>query len=99
MSMHLLPAVDIAAGRVARVPTGDPNGPVDVAMRWVGEGAQWLHLVDLDRAYRRGSNTDVLRQVIDAVPVPIQLSGGLDDREGIASAAASGAQRFNLASS
>ncbi|MGB3762579.1 MAG: HisA/HisF-related TIM barrel protein [Ornithinimicrobium sp.] len=99
MSMHLLPAVDIVAGRVARVPAGEADGPVDVAMRWAGAGAQWLHLVDLDRAYRRGSNSEVLRQVIETVPVPIQLSGGLDDREGIASAAASGAQRFNLASS
>ncbi len=94
-----MPAVDIASGRVARVPEGDVDVPLDVAMRWVAEGAQWLHLVDLDRAYRRGSNSDVLQRVIEAMPVPVQLSGGLDDRESVTRAAASGARRFNLASS
>ncbi len=96
--IHLLPAVDVSGGRACQVPLGGCDAPLDVAMRWLDEGAQWLHLVDLDRAFRRGENLDVLTQIVAAVPVPVQLSGGLDDRDGIRQAFATGAHRVNLAS-
>lgn len=96
--IYLLPAVDVTGGRACQVPSGQCDAPLDVAMRWVREGAQWLHLVDLDRAFRRGDSLDQLSQIIASVPVPVQLSGGLDDRDSIAQALATGAQRVNLAS-
>lgn len=97
--MHLLPAVDVARGRAAQVASGGCDAPLDVAMRWVHDGAQWLHLVDLDRAFRRGENGAVLTHMIASLPVPVQLSGGLDDRDCITEAIATGAKRVNLASS
>lgn len=93
----LLPAVDVAAGRAAQVVDGGTDDPAEVARRWVDQGATWVHLVDLDRAYRRGDNLALLTDLIAELQVPVQLSGGLDTPEVVEAALATGAARLNLA--
>lgn len=97
--LTLLPAVDVAAGRAAQVvdPTATRD-PLTVARAWVDAGAELVHLVDLDRAYGRGTNLELLARIIDALPVPVQLSGGLTDRRAVEEAAATGARHLVLAS-
>lgn len=95
----LLPAVDIRGGRAAQVPPGAPDDALQVAERWVADGAQMLHLVDLDAAYRRGNNAALLASLVDALDVPVQLSGGIDNASSARVALATGASRINLASS
>lgn len=95
--LQLLPAVDVAAGRACQVVHGSDD-PLTVASRWVSQGARWVHLVDLDRAHRRGEATALLAAVVAALPVPVQLSGGVDDEESLAAALGTGAARVNLAS-
>lgn len=92
----LLPAVDVAGGRAVQVVDGDDD-PFVVALGWVEQGARWVHLVDLDRAYRRGSDLPLLTDLVAALPVPVQLSGGLDTPEAVAQALGTGARRVNLA--
>ena len=77
--MDLYPAVDVAGGRVARalaVPAG-ANDPLAVARAFVAQGARWLHYVDMDRAYRRGENHHVTRQLLGAGLASVQVGGGL----------------------
>lgn len=74
--MDLYPAVDVAGGRVARAPTG-ADIPLAVARAFANAGARWLHYVDMDRAYRRGANHDVTREVLGAGVASIQVGGGL----------------------
>jgi 1-(5-phosphoribosyl)-5-[(5-phosphoribosylamino)methylideneamino] imidazole-4-carboxamide isomerase/N-(5'phosphoribosyl)anthranilate isomerase len=82
----LLPAVDVADGN-----------PVDAALDFARQGAQWIHLVDLDAAFGRGSNTGVLRKVIKQVRgVQVELSGGIRDDRTLEAALESGAARINL---
>lgn len=97
--LTLLPAVDIAAGRAAQVVDGTTDDPYRVAMSWVEQGAQWIHLVDLDRAFGRGDNAALLEDLVTRVPVPVQLSGGLAGVESIDWAARTGAERLVLAGS
>lgn len=97
--LTLLPAVDIAAGRAAQVVDGGSDDPYGVAMSWVEQGAQWIHLVDLDRAFGRGENSALLENLVTRIPVPVQLSGGLGTAESIAWAAGTHAERVVLASS
>ena len=83
--MDLLPAVDIRGGRVTHVRTGatavasvygvDPAAAVE---RLAALGARWVHLVDLDRAYGTGSNRDVVRAVLGAATMLVQVGGALD---------------------
>jgi len=79
------------------VPPGHSDDPIEVALGFADAGASWLHIVDLDQAFRRGDNLDVLRDVIAAVPVPVQLSGGIDTMATFQAAASTGARRINLA--
>ncbi|HLS40715.1 MAG TPA: HisA/HisF-related TIM barrel protein [Ornithinicoccus sp.] len=96
--MELLPAVDVAGGRAVQVvDAGDPD-PYAVALRWVHQGARWLHLVDLDRAFGRGENADLLAEVVGTVPVPVQLSGGIADEAALEWALGTGARRVVLSS-
>ncbi|MCE0488248.1 HisA/HisF-related TIM barrel protein [Ornithinimicrobium sediminis] len=97
-SLTLLPAVDVAGGRATQVAAGADADPRAVARRWVQEGAEWIHLVDLDQAFARGTNRDVLASVVAAVPVPVQVSGGIDNDATLRAALATGAERVNLAS-
>ncbi|GAA3622476.1 bifunctional 1-(5-phosphoribosyl)-5-((5-phosphoribosylamino) methylidenea mino)imidazole-4-carboxamide isomerase/phosphoribosylanthranilate isomerase PriA [Microbacterium awajiense] len=99
----LLPAVDVAGGKAVRLTQGEAGSetsygdPVDAALEWVRQGAAWIHLVDLDAAFGRGSNTKVLRKVINqARGVQIELSGGIRDDRSLEAALDSGAARVNL---
>jgi len=101
--LELLPAVDVAGGRAVRLVQGAAGtetgygDPLDAAADWARQGAEWLHLVDLDAAFGRGENTDVLRQVIEQVPgVRVELSGGIRDDASLDRALSSGATRVNL---
>jgi phosphoribosylformimino-5-aminoimidazole carboxamide ribotide isomerase/phosphoribosylanthranilate isomerase len=99
----LLPAVDVADGRAVRLTRGEAGtetnygDPVEAARDWAEQGAEWIHLVDLDAAFGRGDNRDLLGRVIREVPgVKIELSGGIRDDESLESALNSGATRVNL---
>ncbi len=89
--MIVYPAIDLRKGRVVRLRQGQAeaetvydDNPVAVARRWVAQGAEWLHVVNLDGALEQASaNLDVLRRLVAAVEVPIQFGGGLRDFEAI----------------
>lgn len=101
---ELLPAVDVAGGQAVRLVQGragsetEYGSPVEAALAWVEQGARWIHLVDLDAAFGRGSNADLLAEVVAQVRphVSVQLSGGLRDDESLASALRTGCDRVNL---
>ncbi len=99
----LLPAVDVAGGKAVRLTQGEAGtetsygDPIDAAQEWVKQGAQWIHLVDLDAAFGRGNNAAVIRKVIKQVRgVQVELSGGIRDDESLEAALESGATRINL---
>ena len=101
-SLLLLPAVDVANGQAVRLVQGRADSateygdPLVVALDWQSAGAAWVHLVDLDAAFGRGNNRELIAQVIDRLDVQVQLSGGIRDDESLAAALATGAQRINL---
>jgi phosphoribosylformimino-5-aminoimidazole carboxamide ribotide isomerase len=97
----LYPAIDIRGGRAVRLLQGDYEretaydaDPVDAAKRWAGEGAEFLHIVDLDGA-KAGApqNLDVVRRIAATVDCPIQVGGGLRDAESVASLLDAGVER------
>ncbi len=99
--MILYPAIDIRDGKAVRLLQGDyarettyDPDPVDAAVRWAGEGAEFLHVVDLDGA-KAGMprNLDAVKRITAAVDCPIQVGGGLRDAESVASALDAGAER------
>ncbi|GMM96344.1 MULTISPECIES: bifunctional 1-(5-phosphoribosyl)-5-((5-phosphoribosylamino)methylideneamino)imidazole-4-carboxamide isomerase/phosphoribosylanthranilate isomerase PriA [Microbacterium] len=99
----LLPAVDVAGGKAVRLTQGEAGSetnygdPVDAATDWARQGAQWIHLVDLDAAFGRGSNAGIMRKVIKSVRgVQVELSGGIRDDASLEAALESGASRVNL---
>jgi 1-(5-phosphoribosyl)-5-[(5-phosphoribosylamino)methylideneamino] imidazole-4-carboxamide isomerase/N-(5'phosphoribosyl)anthranilate isomerase len=100
----LLPAVDVAGGKAVRLTQGEAGtetnygDPVDAAGEWVDDGAEWIHLVDLDAAFGRGNNYAVIRRVIRNTPrnVSIELSGGIRDDASLEAALSTGAKRINL---
>jgi phosphoribosyl isomerase A len=99
----LLPAVDVADGKAVRLTQGEAGSetsygdPVDAAQAWADQGAEWIHLVDLDAAFGRGSNASILRRVINRVRgVRIELSGGIRDDDSLEAALEAGATRVNL---
>jgi 1-(5-phosphoribosyl)-5-[(5-phosphoribosylamino)methylideneamino] imidazole-4-carboxamide isomerase/N-(5'phosphoribosyl)anthranilate isomerase len=100
----LLPAVDVADGKAVRLTQGEAGtetnygDPVDAANEWVEQGAEWIHLVDLDAAFGRGSNYALLERVVANTPkhVSIEISGGIRDDASLAAALATGARRVNL---
>ncbi|WP_133767403.1 bifunctional 1-(5-phosphoribosyl)-5-((5-phosphoribosylamino)methylideneamino)imidazole-4-carboxamide isomerase/phosphoribosylanthranilate isomerase PriA [Amnibacterium kyonggiense] len=99
----LLPAVDVAGGQAVRLVQGEAGSetgygdPIAAARDWADQGASWIHLVDLDAAFGRGSNTEVVQAVIDRVQdVRVELSGGIRDDASLEAALATGAQRVNI---
>jgi 1-(5-phosphoribosyl)-5-[(5-phosphoribosylamino)methylideneamino] imidazole-4-carboxamide isomerase/N-(5'phosphoribosyl)anthranilate isomerase len=99
----LLPAVDIAGGQAVRLVQGEAGSetgygdPIAAARDWADQGASWIHLVDLDAAFGRGSNLEVIQAVIDRVEdVRVELSGGIRDDASLEAALATGAQRVNI---
>jgi len=103
-ALTLLPAVDVADGKAVRLTQGEAGtetsfgDPVDAAQQWVDDGAEWIHLVDLDAAFGRGNNHGVIRKVVKNTPrrVNIELSGGIRDDASLEAALATGAKRINL---
>lgn len=100
--LELLPAVDVADGQAVRLTQGEAGSetsygdPLAAAMDWVRGGAEWIHLVDLDAAFGRGSNADLLASVVKAVDVKVEMSGGIRDDESLERAMATGCARVNL---
>lgn len=99
----LLPAVDVADGKAVRLTQGEAGSetnygdPVEAAVEWASQGAQWIHLVDLDAAFGRGTNAPIMRKVIKQVKgVQVELSGGIRDDASLEAALESGAARINL---
>ncbi|HSK25447.1 MAG TPA: bifunctional 1-(5-phosphoribosyl)-5-((5-phosphoribosylamino)methylideneamino)imidazole-4-carboxamide isomerase/phosphoribosylanthranilate isomerase PriA [Jiangellales bacterium] len=98
----LLPAVDVAGGRAVRLVQGEAGSetsygdPWDAALAWQEAGAEWIHLVDLDAAFGRGSNRDLLADVVRRLDVAVELSGGIRDDESLAAALGTGCRRVNL---
>jgi 1-(5-phosphoribosyl)-5-[(5-phosphoribosylamino)methylideneamino] imidazole-4-carboxamide isomerase/N-(5'phosphoribosyl)anthranilate isomerase len=100
----LLPAVDVADGQAVRLTQGAAGtetsygAPLEAARNFLEQGAEWLHLVDLDAAFGRGENTAVIRRVVDELSgsMNIELSGGIRDDESLDRALVAGARRVNL---
>lgn len=100
--LELLPAVDVKGGQAVQLVQGVDGtektfgDPIAAAQRWVDGGAEWLHLVDLDAAFGHGTNAEVLRRVIDAVDIKVELSGGIRDEESLSRALDTGCTRVNI---
>jgi 1-(5-phosphoribosyl)-5-[(5-phosphoribosylamino)methylideneamino] imidazole-4-carboxamide isomerase/N-(5'phosphoribosyl)anthranilate isomerase len=100
--LELLPAVDVADGRAVQLVQGVAGServfgdPVGAALRWQSAGSRWIHLVDLDAAFGRGSNAGLLAEVVGAVDVDVELSGGIRDDDSLAAALATGCRRVNI---
>ena len=103
MHLELLPAVDVASGKAVRLTQGEAGSeedfghPLDAAKDWIAAGAEWIHLVDLDAAFGRGSNREVISEVVaNAGSTKIELSGGIRDSASLEAALKLGATRVNL---
>ncbi|MEH3134552.1 MAG: bifunctional 1-(5-phosphoribosyl)-5-((5-phosphoribosylamino)methylideneamino)imidazole-4-carboxamide isomerase/phosphoribosylanthranilate isomerase PriA [Mycolicibacterium neoaurum] len=102
MSLILLPAVDVVEGRAVRLVQGvagsetEYGSALDAALGWQRDGAEWIHLVDLDAAFGRGSNRELLAEVVGKLDVAVELSGGIRDDESLRAALDTGCRRVNL---
>jgi 1-(5-phosphoribosyl)-5-[(5-phosphoribosylamino)methylideneamino] imidazole-4-carboxamide isomerase/N-(5'phosphoribosyl)anthranilate isomerase len=98
----LLPAVDVADGQAVRLVQGELGtetsygSPLDAALAWQEQGAEWIHLVDLDAAFGKGNNRELLKEVTAKLDIKVELSGGIRDDESLNNALATGATRINL---
>ncbi|MDF5756003.1 bifunctional 1-(5-phosphoribosyl)-5-((5-phosphoribosylamino)methylideneamino)imidazole-4-carboxamide isomerase/phosphoribosylanthranilate isomerase PriA [Spongiactinospora sp. TRM90649] len=101
-SLVLLPAVDVADGQAVRLVQGEAGtetsygDPLAAALAWQEAGAEWIHLVDLDAAFGRGSNRELLASVVGALDVQVELSGGIRDDASLTAALATGCRRVNI---
>lgn len=104
--MIILPAIDIKSGRCVRLYQGKADretvyseDPAAMARRWAGEGAQFLHVVDLDGAFAgEPKNWETVRKIISAVSIPVELGGGMRNPESIETALAGGVERVIVGS-
>lgn len=100
--LELLPAVDVADGQAVRLVQGAAGSetsygdPLAAALAWQSAGAEWIHLVDLDAAFGRGSNRELLADVVGRLDVQVELSGGIRDDESLRAALATGCRRVNV---
>ncbi|CAB4591727.1 unannotated protein [freshwater metagenome] len=100
--LELLPAVDVKDGRAVRLVQGELSResiygkPLEVALEFQSAGAEWIHLVDLDAAFGRGDNAQLLAQVVGALDIKVELSGGIRDDQSLKRAIATGCTRVNL---
>jgi 1-(5-phosphoribosyl)-5-[(5-phosphoribosylamino)methylideneamino] imidazole-4-carboxamide isomerase/N-(5'phosphoribosyl)anthranilate isomerase len=98
----LLPAVDVAGGEAVRLVQGAAGSetaygdPLAAALAWQDAGAEWVHLVDLDAAFGRGSNRAQLADVVGRLDVDVELSGGIRDDESLGAALGTGCARVNI---
>ena len=100
--LELLPAVDVADGQAVRLVQGEAGSetsygdPLEAALAWQNDGAAWVHLVDLDAAFGRGSNLPLLKRVVEQLDIKVELSGGIRDDASLDMALELGASRVNL---
>ncbi|MBO0810491.1 MAG: bifunctional 1-(5-phosphoribosyl)-5-((5-phosphoribosylamino)methylideneamino)imidazole-4-carboxamide isomerase/phosphoribosylanthranilate isomerase PriA [Microlunatus sp.] len=104
--LELLPAVDVAGGQAVQLVQGKAGSekvfgdPIAAATRWAEAGAEWIHLVDLDAAFGRGDNADVIGRVITEISaishLKFELSGGIRDDQTLERALATGCRRVNI---
>lgn len=100
--LQLLPAVDVKDGKAVRLVQGELSqesvygSPLEAALDFQSAGAEWLHLVDLDAAFGRGSNAQLLAEVVGALDIKVELSGGIRDDDSLRRALATGCARVNL---
>jgi 1-(5-phosphoribosyl)-5-[(5-phosphoribosylamino)methylideneamino] imidazole-4-carboxamide isomerase/N-(5'phosphoribosyl)anthranilate isomerase len=101
-AFELLPAVDVSEGRAVQLVQGVAGServfgePVESAERWQQAGAAWVHLVDLDAAFGRGHNRDLLAEVVGSLDIDVELSGGIRDDESLTAALGTGCRRVNI---
>ena len=102
MGFELLPAVDVANGQAVRLVQGAAGSetfygsPLDAALAWQADGAEWIHLVDLDAAFGRGSNIELLTEVVGKMDIKVEMSGGIRDDESLERALKTGCARVNI---
>ena len=100
--LELLPAVDIADGHAVQLVQGVAGSekrfgdPVEAALRWQEAGAEWIQLVDLDAAFGRGHNRDLLASIVGTLDIDVEMSGGIRDDESLHAAMAAGCRRVNI---
>ncbi len=100
--LQLLPAVDITEGQAVQLAQGVAGSeraygdPIAAALRWQDAGAEWLHLVDLDAAFGRGSNAALQAEIVGTLDIQVEMSGGIRDDESLAAALATGCRRVNI---
>lgn len=85
--MKIIPAIDLMNGQVVRLYKGDPkqktvysDDPVEIARRWQANGADMLHLVDLDATLGIGSNMPIIKKILDDISIPVEVAGGLRNK-------------------
>lgn len=102
MSFTVLPAVDVVDGQAVRLDQGEAGteknygAPLDAALQWQEEGADWLHFVDLDAAFGRGSNHELMAEITSKLSINVELTGGIRDDATLERALATGAKRINI---
>ncbi|MCV7201596.1 bifunctional 1-(5-phosphoribosyl)-5-((5-phosphoribosylamino)methylideneamino)imidazole-4-carboxamide isomerase/phosphoribosylanthranilate isomerase PriA [Mycolicibacterium peregrinum] len=102
MSLILLPAVDVVDGKAVRLVQGkagsetDYGSALEAAEAWQRDGAEWIHLVDLDAAFGRGSNRELLADLVGKLDVKVELSGGIRDDDSLKAAMDTGCARVNI---
>ena len=100
--LELLPAVDIAGGQAVQLVQGVAGSekrfgdPVEAALNWQSRGAEWIHLVDLDAAFGRGDNRDLLAKIVGTLDIKVEMSGGIRDDESLGAALSAGCRRVNV---
>ncbi len=84
--MKIIPAIDLMDGQVVRLYKGDPtqktvysDSPIEIAKKWESNGADMLHIVDLDATLGLGSNLSIIREILREVTIPVEVAGGLRD--------------------
>lgn len=102
MTLELLPAVDVIDGQAVRLVQGELGSetgygsPLDAALQWQESGAAWVHLVDLDAAFGKGDNRELLAEVVGRLDIEVELTGGIRDDASLEAALATGCARVNL---
>ena len=100
--LQLLPAVDVQGGRAVQLVQGVAGSektfgdPVEAALAWQRAGAEWIHLVDLDAAFGRGDNRQLLASIVGQLDIDVEMSGGIRDDASLEAALATGCARVNL---
>jgi phosphoribosylanthranilate isomerase len=101
-TLELLPAVDVQGGQAVQLVQGVAGSekvfgePLAAALRWQDAGARWLHLVDLDAAFGRGSNAELLAGIVSELDLQVEMSGGIRDDASLARALSTGCRRVNI---